>query len=138
MTEHSNTEGLSHLGSGHTAYTDQYDPSLLECFDNRFPEHSYEVKLDCPEFTALCPMTSQPDFGRIEIVYSPNEKLVESKSLKLYLFSFRNAGSFHEDCVNKIAKDLGDLMKPHWIRVTGHFNPRGGIAIIPTVTLTYP
>ena len=89
------------------------------------------VRLDCPEFTTLCPKTGQPDFGHIWINYIPSERMVESKSLKLYLFSFRNHGDFHEDCVNKIMKDLIRLMDPKYIEVTGLFTPRGGISIFP-------
>jgi len=126
---------LKSLGQGSTHYPDTYNPDVLEAFPNKFPEHIYEVELVCPEFTALCPMTSQPDFGTIVIRYSPDTHLVESKSLKLYLFSFRSTGSFHEDCVNKIARDLFNLMKPRWLEVKGQFNPRGGISINPFVRL---
>ena len=89
------------------------------------------VTFDCPEFTSLCPITGQPDFARIKINYIPNEKMVESKSLKLYLFSFRNQGDFHEDCINIIMKDLVKLMEPKYLEVKGIFTPRGGIAIYP-------
>lgn len=119
------------LGSGHTDYPTDYDPGLLETFDNAHPDREYVVTLDCPEFTSLCPKTGQPDFGRIVISYIPRRRMVESKSLKLYLFSFRNHGDFHEDCVNIIMNDLIRLMDPLYIEVTGHFRPRGGIAIIP-------
>ena len=88
-------------------------------------------RLYCPEFTSLCPMTGQPDFAAIYISYVPDQKLVESKSLKLYLFSFRNHGDFHEDCVNIIMKDLIKLMEPKYIEVWGKFTPRGGLAIDP-------
>ena len=89
------------------------------------------VELEIPEFTSLCPKTAQPDFAEISIQYSPDKLLVESKSLKLYMFSFRNEGSFHEDCVNKMCRDLFNLMEPHWIEVRGDFYPRGGISINP-------
>ena len=89
------------------------------------------MKFDCPEFTSLCPMTGQPDFATVYISYVPDEKLVESKSLKLYLFSFRNHGDFHEDCVNIILEDLIKLMNPKYIEVWGKFTPRGGICIDP-------
>ena len=85
----------------------------------------------CPEFTSLCPKTGQPDFARIIINYIPREDMVESKSLKLYLFSFRNHGDFHEDCVNIIMKDLVRLMNPRYLEVIGIFTPRGGISIYP-------
>jgi 7-cyano-7-deazaguanine reductase len=131
----SDTGNLKSLGSGQTAYRDTYHPEVLEIFPNKFPQQDYQVELVCPEFTALCPMTGQPDFGVITIRYSPNQFLVESKSLKLYLFSFRSTGSFHEDCINKIARDLFDLMQPKWLEVHGQFNPRGGISINPLVRL---
>ncbi|MBQ3335301.1 MAG: NADPH-dependent 7-cyano-7-deazaguanine reductase QueF [Eubacteriaceae bacterium] len=122
---------LSHLGSQETTYSDQYDPSLLETFENAHQGNDYYVKFNCPEFTALCPITGQPDFATIIISYVPDVKMVESKSLKLYLFSFRNHGSFHEDCVNVIMKDLITLMDPKYIEVTGKFLPRGGLSIDP-------
>lgn len=130
-----NNGKLTLLGSGETSYPECYTPEVLEAFDNSHPEQIYEVTLDCPEFTSLCPITGQPDFGRIVIRYSPERKLVESKSLKIYLFSFRNHGAFHESCVNMIARDLFDLMRPRWIEVEGRFNARGGIAIRPKVRL---
>jgi len=119
------------LGAAGTKYPTDYAPELLETFKNKHSEHDYLVSLDCPEFTSLCPKTGQPDFGRIIINYIPDEDMVESKSLKLYLFSFRNHGDFHEDCVNIIMKDLIALMHPRYIEVRGLFNPRGGISIIP-------
>ena len=122
---------LSHLGSQGTTYTADYNPGLLETFDNKHPENEYVVTFDCPEFTTLCPKTGQPDFGHIYISYIPRRKMVESKSLKLYLFSFRNHGDFHEDCVNIIMKDLFRLMDPKYIEVRGLFMPRGGISINP-------
>ena len=97
----------------------------------KHPEHDYWVQFNCPEFTSLCPITGQPDFAEIRICYIPDIKMVESKSLKLYLFSFRNHGAFHEDCVNIIMKDLIRLMNPKYIEVTGIFLPRGGISIYP-------
>ncbi len=124
-------QGVSLLGNQGTAYEFDYRPDVLEAFINKHPEGEYLVTLDCPEFTSLCPKTGQPDFGRIVISYIPRERMVESKSLKLYLFSFRNHGDFHEDCVNIIMKDLIKLMDPKYIEVRGLFNPRGGISIIP-------
>ncbi|MEE1102391.1 MAG: preQ(1) synthase [Agathobacter sp.] len=124
-------ENLTKLGSQGTEYKTDYDPSVLETFSNKHPENDYFVKFNCPEFTSLCPITGQPDFANIIISYVPDEKLVESKSLKLYLFSFRNHGDFHEDCVNKIMKDLIELMEPKYIEVTGKFLPRGGLSIAP-------
>ena len=104
---------------------------MLETFTNKHPNTDYWVTLTCPEFTSLCPLTGQPDFANLTIQYVPDARMVESKSLKLYLFSFRNHGDFHEDCVNIILKDLVRLMAPRYIEVFGDFNPRGGIAIKP-------
>ena len=123
-------EGLQSLGQA-TTYRTDYDPSVLETFANKHPENDYWVQFNCPEFTSLCPITGQPDFAEIRIMYLPGERMVESKSLKLYLFSFRNHGDFHEDCVNTIMKDLVCLMNPKYIEVTGIFTPRGGISIYP-------
>ncbi len=108
-----------------------YAPEVLEAFDNLHPGRDYWVEFLCPEFTSLCPITGQPDFAEIRIMYIPDRRMVESKSLKLYLFSFRNHGDFHEDCVNIIMNDLIKLMDPRYIEVTGIFVPRGGIAIHP-------
>lgn len=124
-------EGVSLLGNQGVKYPTDYDPSLLETFENKHPENEYVVTFDCPEFTTLCPKTGQPDFGHVYITYIPRERMVESKSLKLYLFSFRNHGDFHEDCVNIIMKDLARLMDPKYIEVRGVFLPRGGISIYP-------
>jgi len=124
-------DGLTHLGSKETRYDFSYNPDLLETFENRHPDRDYFVKFNCPEFTTLCPITSQPDFGTIYISYIPDRKMVESKSLKLYLFSFRNHGGFHEDCVNTIMNDLIRAMEPRYIEVWGKFMPRGGISIDP-------
>ena len=123
-------EGLQALGRK-TAYSQDYDPGVLETFENRHPDNDYWVRFNCPEFTTLCPITGQPDFAEIRISYIPDKRMVESKSLKLYLFSFRSHGDFHEDCVNIIMKDLIKLMDPKYIEVTGLFTPRGGISIWP-------
>src|SRR5574344_1219754 len=128
--ENRKTEGLHALGSN-TKYAMDYAPEVLETFTNKHPENDYWVQFNCPEFTSLCPITGQPDFAEIKIMYLPDEKMVESKSLKLYLFSFRNHGDFHEDCINIIMKDLVRLMNPKYIEVTGIFTPRGGISIYP-------
>ena len=111
-------EGLKQLGSK-TKYSMDYAPEVLETFVNKHPDNDYFVKFNCPEFTSLCPITGQPDFATIYM------------SLKLYLFSFRNHGDFHEDCVNIIMKDLIKLMEPRYIEVWGKFTPRGGISIDP-------
>lgn len=123
-------EGLSHLG-GKTEYKDNYAPEVLEAFENKHQDNDYWVTFNCPEFTSLCPITGQPDFATIHISYIPDVRMVESKALKLYLFSFRNHGAFHEDCVNIIMKDLIKLMDPRYIEVIGVFTPRGGISIYP-------
>jgi len=112
-------------------YKMTYAPEVLETFENKHPGNDYWVQFNCPEFTSLCPITGQPDFAEIKIMYIPDHRMVESKSLKLYLFSFRNHGDFHEDCVNIIMKDLVALMDPKYIEVVGLFMPRGGISIYP-------
>ncbi len=128
---------LSLLG-GETVYRQDYAPEVLEAFTNKHPENDYWVRFNCPEFTSLCPITGQPDFATIYIDYIPAINMVESKSLKLYLFSFRNHGAFHEDCVNIIMKDLIRLMDPKYIEVTGIFTPRGGISIHPFANYGLP
>lgn len=124
-------QGITLLGNQKTKYPDDYAPQVLETFVNKHQENDYFVKFNCPEFTSLCPITGQPDFATIYISYIPDIKMVESKSLKLYLYSFRNHGDFHEDCVNIIMKDLISLMDPKYIEVWGKFTPRGGISIDP-------
>lgn len=123
--------GISLLGNQGVKYDYNYNPNVLETFINKHPENDYFVKFNCPEFTSLCPITGQPDFAAIYISYIPCERMVESKSLKLYLNSFRNHGDFHEDCINIIMKDLIQLMDPKYIEVWGKFTPRGGISIDP-------
>ena len=122
---------LTLLGDKNVAIPSDYTPDILEAFPNKHPDNDYLVTLHCPEFTSLCPITGQPDFAAIHIAYIPDTLLVESKSLKLYLFSFRYHGDFHEDCVNIIMKDLIALMDPRYIEVIGDFTPRGGISILP-------
>lgn len=122
---------LTLLGSQNNSYPDDYAPEVLETFVNKHQENDYFVKFNCPEFTSLCPITGQPDFATIYISYVPDVRMVESKSLKLYLFSFRNHGDFHEDCINIIMKDLIKIMDPRYIEVWGKFTPRGGISIDP-------
>ena len=120
---------LTLLGSKRTEYPDSPDAARLEVFSNSHPNRDYTIVLDCPEFTSICPITGQPDFGTIEIEYIADKFCVESKSLKLYLFSFRNHGAFHEEVVNRILDDLVKACKPRKAVVRGDFNPRGGIAI---------
>ncbi len=131
MSEKREQENLTLLGAAGVKYPDTYDPSVLETFENKHPDNDYFVKFNCPEFTSLCPITGQPDFAAITISYVPDVRMVESKSLKLYLFSYRNYGEFHEDCVNRIMKDLIKLMDPKYIEVWGKFLPRGGLSIDP-------
>ncbi len=123
-------DNLKALGRN-TQYLTTYSPEVLETFENMNKDNDYWVQFNCPEFTTLCPITGQPDFAEIKIMYIPGERMVESKSLKLYLFSFRNHGDFHEDSVNTIMKDLVRLMEPKYIEVLGLFVPRGGISIYP-------
>ncbi len=131
MEPREGVERLEHLGSGQTKYLFTYDPSVLETVPNSYAERDYFVKFNCPEFTSLCPKTGQPDFASIYISYIPDKRIVESKSLKLYLFSYRNHGAFHEDCVNLIMEDLIKLLDPRYIEVWGRFLPRGGLSIDP-------
>ena len=138
MTASQKPAGISLLGNQQAAMPLSYTPDILEAFPNKHPDNDYLVSLVCPEFTSICPITGQPDFATIRIAYIPDEKLVESKSLKLYLFGFRNHGDFHEDCVNIIMKDLIHLMQPKYIEVFGEFTPRGGIAIHPLATYGRP
>ena len=126
-------EGLTLLGSATpTQYPTQYDPSLLEVVPSPV-EEDYWVKFNCPEFTSLCPKTGQPDFATLTIAYVPDQVIVESKSLKLYLFGFRNHGDFHEDVINVIYNDLVKLLAPKYMEVYGKFAARGGISIDPFV-----
>ena len=105
------------------------EDAILETFDNPHPGTRFVVRLICPEFTTLCPITGQPDFAHLVIDYIPDEQLVESKSFKLFIASFRNQGTFHEGCTVEIAKRLEDAMAPLWLRIGGYWYPRGGIPI---------
>ena len=131
MREKNELNDITLLGNNSVKYSSDYNPDILETFENKHKENDYFVKFNCPEFTSLCPITGQPDFASIYISDVPNVKMVESKSLKLYLFSFRNHGDFHEDCVNIIMKDLIKLMQPKYIEVWGKFTPRGCFSIDP-------
>ncbi len=124
-------KGLTLLGNTARHEVRGYDCTLLEAFANQHVENDYWVTLTCPEFTSLCPRTGQPDFATLTVQYIPDHRMVESKSLKLYLHGFRNHGDFHEDCVNRILKDLVELMEPRYLEVLGRFHPRGGISIDP-------
>jgi len=105
------------------------EEAALETVENPHPGERYLVRFTCPEFTSLCPVTGQPDFAHLVIDYVPQATLVESKSLKLYLHSFRNHGAFHEDCTVAIARRLIDTLDPVWLRIGGYWYPRGGIPI---------
>lgn len=132
--KHGSAEHLESLGESKTKYPTSPEEAKLE----RIPFESeglHSVTLFCPEYTCNCPKTGQPDFGTIYIQYIPNKWLVESKALKLYLFSFRNHGHFHEVGVEQIANDIFKLTEPHYLRVIGDFNKRGGIAIVPRTEL---
>ena len=130
-------EDLAALGR-ETPVPADYDPGVLEAFQNAHPNRDYLVTLRCPEFTTLCPITGQPHFATMLINYIPADRMVESKSLKLYLFGFRNHGDFHEDVTNVILDDLVKLMRPKYIEVKGLFVPRGGIAIHPFANWANP
>ncbi len=105
------------------------DAAVLETVPNPHPGSLYLVRFTAPEFTSLCPITGQPDFAHLVIDYVPDRSLVESKSLKLYLGSYRNHGAFHEDCTLAIAKRLVDALEPQWLRIGGYWYPRGGMPI---------
>ncbi len=122
-------EGLTVLGGEITDYSPQNGFTGLESFPNKYSERDYLVTFDCPEFTSLCPVTGQPDFAAIRIYYVPDKKCLESKSLKLYLFSFRNKGMFHEEITNRILDDVVAQCNPRWACVKGVMNRRGGICI---------
>jgi len=128
MSEKNIYQDLQQLG-GQSALPNSPDEAVLESVENPQADVDYMVRFTAPEFTSLCPMTSQPDFGHLMIDYIPNKKLVESKSLKLYLGSFRNHGAFHEDCTISIARRIIDQIDPKWLRIGGYWYPRGGIPI---------
>ncbi len=120
---------LTLLQQGETSYPDSPDKARLETFPNRYADRDYWVTFDCPEFTSRCPVTDQPDFGTVRIRYVPDRTCIESKSLKLYLFAFRNHNTFHEEAVNRILDDVVSACHPRVAVVEGDFNPRGGISI---------
>jgi 7-cyano-7-deazaguanine reductase len=124
----SGKDHLKQLGAA-VPIPDHPDKALLERVGNPRTAKVYVVRFTCPEFTSLCPVTGQPDFAHLVIDYVPGKWLVESKSLKLYLQSFRNHGAFHEDCTVRIATELCTLLKPKWLRIGGYFFPRGGMPI---------
>lgn len=121
-------QGLDQLGQQIAAPTSP-DDANLERVPNPHPDTLYLARFVAPEFTSLCPVTGQPDFAHLVIDYAPGEWLVESKSLKLFLTSFRNHGGFHEDCTLRVGKDIAELLEPRWLRISGYWYPRGGIPI---------
>jgi len=128
-------ERLKTLGASKSVIPKKPSRTILETFDNSHPKREYEIIFDCPEYTSICPITGQPDFGVITISYVPDKYCIESKSLKLYLFSYRNHGAFHEEVVNMILDDCVAVCQPRRMTVHGEFNPRGGISI--SVTAEY-
>ncbi|MEW6138171.1 MAG: preQ(1) synthase [Thermodesulfobacteriota bacterium] len=132
------TEELTILSAGERRYPLSPEEATLESFPNRFENRDYTVKFDCPEFTSLCPITGQPDFAKIVITYVPKHRCLESKSLKLYLGSFRSVGMFHEEITNRILDDAVAACEPKWMRVVGSMNPRGGISIQVTAEYCMP
>ncbi|HMK36315.1 MAG TPA: preQ(1) synthase [Desulfomonilaceae bacterium] len=131
-------EDLTILKRSGTAFATSPAEAKLESFPNNYPGRDYVVEFDCPEFTSVCPITGQPDFARISITYIPDEKCLESKSLKLYLFAFRNVGMFHEEITNRILDDIVAATRPKWARVRGLMNARGGISIDVTAEYRKP
>ena len=130
MTENKNNyKDLSILKKSELHYPETPDEAILETFDNQYSQRDYWITFNCPEFTSRCPITNQPDFGKITIRYIPDKKCIESKSLKLYLFSFRNFNTFHEEIVNRILDDLVQVCQPRKAVIIGDFNQRGGISI---------
>ena len=122
------TDHLTQLGA-QTALPDSPDNAVLEAVPNPHPDSAYLVRFTCPEFTSLCPITGQPDFAHLVIDYVPDGHILESKSLKLFLGSFRNHGAFHEACTVDIAKRIEAAIRPTWLRIGGYWYPRGGIPI---------
>ena len=132
------SDGLTALGSDTVYHYDKPDARLLEWFPNpasleglNNSKSIQKLHIECPEFSSLCPKTGQPDFAKIVIDYRADKRCIESKSLKLYLGSFRMHGEFHEACINRICNDLVDLLEPMWLNVRGEFTPRGGIPFWP-------
>jgi 7-cyano-7-deazaguanine reductase len=131
-------DDLTILKRSATVFAETPERAKLESFLNKYPSRDYVVEFGCPEFTSVCPITGQPDFARIKITYIPDLKCLESKSLKLYLFSFRNVGMFHEEITNRILDDLVAAIEPRWAQVRGFMNPRGGISIDVTAEYCKP
>ena len=132
MSDKEYTKDLQQLGA-QSEYPTKPDAGILESFPNPSPGSDYSIRFDCPEFTSMCPVTGQPDYGRFTIEFVPDKLCLESKSLKLYLFSFRNEAAFWEDLSNRIADDICSLLKPRSLTLTGYMNPRGAISITTIV-----
>ena len=124
----SKSDKLSALGN-HSEIPMKPDKNILEKINNPKIGINYSIRLTCPEFTSICPVTSQPDFAYLIIDYVPDQFIVESKSFKLYLLGYRNHGAFHEECTVSLAQDIVDLLSPKWLRIAGYWYPRGGIPI---------
>ena len=122
-------EDLTLLSKSETKFPDSPEKAELETFKNLYSDRDYEIVFDCPEFTSLCPVTGQPDFGHITIKYIPDELCIESKSLKIFLLSFRNHNTFHEEAVNTVLDAVVKKANPRYAEVLGEFRPRGGIAL---------
>jgi 7-cyano-7-deazaguanine reductase len=131
-------DDLTILKRSSTVVAETPEKAGLESFPNKYASREYVVEFDCHEFTSMCPITGQPDFARIKITYIPHLRCLESKSLKLYLFSFRNVGMFHEEITNRILDDLVAAIEPRWARVRGFMNSRGGISIDVTAEYFKP
>ena len=129
MTREQRFSELTLLKGSENKYPATPSEAKLEAFDNIYQDRDYVITFDCPEYTSLCPVTNQPDFGHIVIRYVPDKKCIESKSLKLFLFSFRNHNTFHEESVNSILDAVVKACSPRKAEVVGKFRPRGGIAI---------
>lgn len=130
------TEKFRHLGSGGAEYHYTVNSECLETFANPYPDRDYTVIFSTREVTSLCPVTGQPDFYRITITYIPDRHCLESKSLKLYLFSFRQSGMFAETMANRVLDDLVRVCRPRWMQVRSTMNPRGGIGLTIQVEYT--
>jgi len=129
---------LTVLGARTAYHYDEPSAEVLEVFQSPARQSEWAVSLECAEFTSLCPVTGQPDYGRLYVDYVPDGLCIESKSLKLYLMRYRNHGAFHEQCVNQVADDIASRARPLYLRVFGDFNPRGGIAIKPLALRASP
>ncbi len=125
---------LTLLKKSENNYPNRPEEAQLEVFENLYADRNYEIIFDCPEYTSLCPVTNQPDFGHITLTYIPDQRCVESKSLKLFLFAHRNHNTFHEEAVNSILNAVVEACAPRWAEVNGKFMPRGGIAINVTAS----